>query len=178
MPATSTVTAVQIPAQASIIGLYPRHHLADAYALMLPADAAVNPEQLARFIFAQQPGWVNGLMAVRDAAVSLFGLKTARQLTAAGAARQAEHVGIFKIYGSTAQEVVLGEDDRHLDFRLSLLCTPSGQVGEHRLVLSTVVHCHNLLGRAYILLIAPFHRLIVQNSLRRAARIGWPRAGG
>lgn len=167
------VTAVDIPAQASITGLYPRHHLADAYALTLPAGATSNPEQLARFIFAQQPGWVSGLMALRDAAVSLFGLKTARRLSSASGTR----VGIFKLYASTAQEAVLGEDDRHLDFRLSLLCLPAGSEGEHRLVLSTVVHCHNLLGRNYIRLIAPFHRLIVRSSLRRAARRGWPRAG-
>jgi len=38
------------------------------------------------------------------------------------------------------------------------------------------VHCHNRLGRLYILVIAPFHRLVVQASLRRAAQIGWPSA--
>lgn len=172
MPATSSVTAVEIPLQASIVGLYPVTHLADAYAVTLPAGASTHPEQLARFIFSQQPRWVDGLMAIRDAVVSLFGLKTANQLTKTAGQR----VGIFKIYSSLAQEVVLGEDDSHLDFRLSLLCAPSASGGEQRLVLSTVVHCHNLLGRGYILLIAPFHRLIVRSSLRRAARVGWPRS--
>jgi hypothetical protein len=38
------------------------------------------------------------------------------------------------------------------------------------------VHCHNRLGRIYITLIAPFHRLVVEASLRRAARLGWPTA--
>jgi hypothetical protein len=42
------------------------------------------------------------------------------------------------------------------------------------LTLSTVVHCHNALGRTYIRVIAPFHRLIVKSCLRRAARTGWP----
>nr|WP_316638719.1 DUF2867 domain-containing protein [uncultured Roseateles sp.] len=168
MPAANaTVLPVSIPTQASITGLYPQIHLADAYATTLPAGASTNPEQLARFIFAQQPRWVDGLMAIRDTVVRLFGLKTARQLTTAAGTR----VGIFKLYSSNAQEVVLGEDDKHLDFRLSLLCT-----AERRLVLSTVVHCHNRLGRSYILLIAPFHRVIVQASLRRAARLGWPAA--
>jgi len=172
MPRTCTVTAVEIPLQASIAGLYPLTHLADAYAVTLPAESSANPEQLARFIFSQQPRWVDGLMVIRDAMVSLFGLKTANQLSKATGQR----VGIFKIYSSQAQEVVLGENDRHLDFRLSLVCTPSGAGGEHRLVLSTVVHCHNLLGRSYVFLIAPFHRLVVKASLRRAARIGWPRS--
>src|SRR5262249_55572186 len=46
-----------------------------------------------------------------------------------------------------------------------------------QLTVSTVVHCHNLLGRAYIMVIAPFHHLVVRASLRRAARVGWPKAG-
>jgi len=41
---------------------------------------------------------------------------------------------------------------------------------------STVVHCHNLLGRTYLRVIAPFHRLVVKASLDRAARVGWPSA--
>ena len=114
-------------------------------------------------------------MAVRDALVGRFGLKTAKQLTSLGAESKTGHVGIFKIYGTSPIEVVLGEDDKHLDFRLSVLCsgTPSPG-GKHHLTLSTVVHCHNRLGRLYIFVIAPFHRLIIQSSLRRAARNGWP----
>jgi hypothetical protein len=37
------------------------------------------------------------------------------------------------------------------------------------------VHCHNRLGRFYIFVIAPFHRLVVKASLRRAAALGWPK---
>jgi hypothetical protein len=87
-------------------------------------------------------------------------------------------IGIFKVYGKSETEIVLGEDDKHLDFRLSVLRTPdlSPTLGG-QLTVSTVVHCHNLLGRAYIFVIAPFHRLVVKASLRRAAHIGWPKAG-
>ena len=61
---------------------------------------------------------------------------------------------------------------------LSVLRTPdlSPPLGR-QLTVSTVVHCHNLLGRAYILVIAPFNRQVVKASLRRAAHIGWPKAG-
>jgi len=116
-------------------------------------------------------------MAVRDAVVDKFGLKTATQLTSLVAASGTDRVGFFKIYSASPTEVVLGEDDKHLDFRLSVLCTnqPSPD-GKRYLTLSTVVHCHNLLGRLYIRAIAPFHRLIVRSSLSRAARIGWPSA--
>lgn len=151
--------------------------LADAYSVPLPHGTAANPELLARFIFAQQAPWVTGLMKVRDTFVAGFGLKTSGQLTQLGVDGGAKRIGIFKIYSTTEHEIVLGEDDKHLDFRLSVLCsTPPAPAGERRLVLSTVVHCHNRLGRIYIFLIAPFHRRVVQSSLRRAARMGWPQA--
>jgi hypothetical protein len=71
----------------------------------------------------------------------------------------------------------LGENDKHLDFRVSILCTPgSPPTTGSRLTLSTVVYCHNRLGRAYLSVIAPFHRQVVKASLRRAANVGWPKA--
>jgi len=171
------VTPVSLPPESRVAAVYAATDLADAYSIELPAEASTNPEVLARFIFSQRSSWMTGLMAVRDAVVAGFGLKTARHLKSAGDENKKSRVGIFRIYSTGQTEIVLGEDDKHLDFRLSLLYsdTPS-PLGERRLTLSTVVHCHNRLGRAYIFLIAPFHRLIVQSSLRRAARIGWPRA--
>ncbi|HEX7889945.1 MAG TPA: DUF2867 domain-containing protein [Ramlibacter sp.] len=150
-------------------------NLADAYSIELPTGASTNPELLARFIFAHQAPWIGRLMTARDALVASFGLKTAKHLASAGEESGAGRLGIFRIYSTSSTEVVLGEDDKHLDFRLSVLCSGRSSPGAPRhLTLSTVVHCHNRLGRLYIFLIAPFHRLVVQSSLRSAARIGWP----
>lgn len=174
----ASATPVAFPAQSAITDLYERVHLADAFAIRLPPNGSNDPEVLARFLFAHQPAWVAGLMRVRDAVVACFGLKTGRQLAALAADAQAGRVGIFRIYASSATEIVLGEDDRHLDFRVSVLYSGGPARGTcARMTVSTVVHCHNLPGRAYILAIAPFHRMVVKASLRRAARIGWPPAG-
>ncbi|MCW5623645.1 MAG: DUF2867 domain-containing protein [Burkholderiales bacterium] len=171
------VTPVTLPPESTIARAYESTHLADAYSVDLPAGASTDPEQLARFIFSQQPAWINGLMTVRDSLVAAFGIKTAKHLASLGAEDRTGRVGIFKIYSRSKTEIVLGEDDKHLDFRLSVFCANRAALpGRSRLVLSTVVHCHNRLGRMYILLIAPFHRLVVQSSLRRAASIGWPPA--
>ena len=175
----AAVTQVDIPPESAVARLYAAPDLADAYAIRLPDDAVADAEALARFVFAQPAPWVEGLMRVRDGVVGIFGLKTARQLRAApAAAGRAARVGIFKVYASSPREVLLGEDDKHLDFRLSVLrqARSVGGVVTPWLVVSTTVHCHNRLGRAYILVIAPFHRQVVQSALRRAARIGWPQA--
>jgi hypothetical protein len=165
------VSPVVTPAQSGIARIYPSSHLADAYAIALPAAASTDPEVLARFMFAHQPAWIGKLMGVRDTIVGCFGLKTGKHLKTLEHTARAERVGIFKIYSRSNTEIVVGEDDKHLDFRASVLCS-SGPT----LTVSTVVHCHNLLGRVYLLVITPFHRMVVKASLRRAAQIGWPQA--
>jgi len=171
MPIQATVAApVSLPIHSGVARIYEPVHLADAFAIPLPADATRDPELLARFIVANQPAWVDRLTDLRDLIVACFGLKTAKHLAQVARKEQAERVGIFRIYSRSATEIVLGEDDKHLDFRVSVLC------GAHDVTVTTVVHCHNLLGRVYLFVIAPFHRWVVKASLRRAAKIGWPRA--
>jgi len=168
---------VSLPPESEIAKVYSSMNLADAYSIALPAGASTNPELLARFIFAHQAPWIGRLIAIRDALVAGFGLKTGKHLASLEAENRARRLSIFKIYSRSPTEVVLGEDDKHLDFRLSVLCSGQSLPGAKRhLILSTVVHCHNRLGRLYIFLIAPFHRLVVQSSLRNAARVGWPPA--
>ena len=148
-------------------------NLADTFAIQLLADASGNPEVLARFILLHQPAWVGWLTQARDAIVARFGLKTAKHL-----ASLADRVGVFKVYSANETEIVLGEDDKHLDFRVSFLCSgAAGPGGSHPLLVSTVVQCHNRWGRLYTFVIAPFHRLVVKASLGRAARVGWPKGG-
>jgi len=166
------VTSVPVPSSSAIAHFYESWHLADAFAIRLPAQASANPELLVRFIVAQQPAWIGWLTRVRDVIVARFGLKTAKQL-----ASLADRIGVFKVYSANQREVVLGEDDKHLDFRVSLLCSgEAGPQGRREIIVSTVVQCHNRLGRTYLFIIAPFHRMVVRASLVRAARVGWPLA--
>ena len=171
------VTSVALPSQSGIAHVYKSTNLADAFAIRLPIGASSDPDLLARFIFSHPPSWIGWLTKVRDMIVAGFDLKTAKHLASLANDAKANRVGIFKIYSTSETEVVLGEDDKHLNFRVSVLCS-AGVAPEsgRELVVSTVVHCHNRLGRAYIFIIAPFHRLVVKASLRRAAHIGWPPA--
>jgi hypothetical protein len=178
MPDTQhQVAAVSLPPESRVTMQYAKVDPADAYSIELPAGTSKDPEVLARFIFSQLPPWMRVLMKMRDTVGAGFGLKTARQLTRADAADHENRVGIFKVYSREPAEIILGEDDKHLDFRLSVLSSDAGSSpGRQRLILSTVVHCHNRLGRIYLFIIAPFHRLLVKSSMRHAARMGWPTA--
>ena len=96
--------SIEVPAESGIRQCYAVTNLADAYTIQLPSEATTNPEQLARFIFAHQAPWITRLMSIRDAIVAGFGLKTAKQLTAGKDSR----IGLFKIYSTTTNEIVLG----------------------------------------------------------------------
>ena len=172
---STLVTPVAIPPRSRIAHIYKSTNLADAYAIRLPIATPLDAELLARFIFTHQPSWIGTLTRIRDALVACFGLKTAKHLATLSQDASSKRIGLFKVYSRSKSEIVLGEDDKHLDFRVSVLCSDerSSEVGQ-QLILSTVVSCHNLLGRTYILVIAPFHRMVVKASLRRAANIGWP----
>src|SRR5882757_8671454 len=71
------VTLVSLPPESRIAKAYASTNLADAYSIELPSGASTNPELLARFIFSHQAPWISSLIAVRDAIVGRFGLKTA-----------------------------------------------------------------------------------------------------
>jgi hypothetical protein len=172
------VKQVAIPWQSAVATAFKSVNLADAYSIQLPSDASINPDILARFIFSVQPSWIGALTNVRDAIVAGFGLKTAKHLATLSSDATAPRISFFRVFGTSKNEVVLGENDKHLDFRVSILCAPGSPPSTRsQLTLSTVVHCHNLLGRTYLSIIAPFHRQVVKASRRRAAHIGWPKAG-
>jgi hypothetical protein len=172
------VESVAIPEQSSIACLFDSTNLTDAFAVRLPLGTVADPDVLWRFVMAEQPIWIAWLTNVRDVIAACFGLKTAKRLAARPNEADCDRIAFFRVYSRRESEIVLGEDDRHLDFRLSVLLSPdSSSTLGGQLTVSTAVHCHNLLGRAYIWVIAPFHRLVVKASLRRAAQIGWPKVG-
>ncbi len=158
MPSELTlVKPVALPTQSPVAALYKSTNLADAFAIQLPLGTSADPDVLWRFLISQQPSWIGWLTNVRDAIVACFGLKTAKELATLADEAKADRIGIFKVYGRSEAEIIMGEDDKHLDFRLSVLRSPgpSPTLGD-QLTVSTVVHCHNRLGRAYILVIALF----------------------
>jgi hypothetical protein len=152
------------------------------------------------------PRWVNACMSVRNGIVQMLGLKNLghlAELTAdkpAAAYRQGDRVGIFTLIEQQADEVLLGDSDKHLDVVLSLHRRTVLLAAEHSsgndalrdtagagatppaklqpepqttvITMTTVVHAHNLLGRIYMLPVRPMHRLIAPAGLASLARTG------
>ena len=160
--------AVPVPSDSVLAPLYVGADLLDAFAIHLPAGANDDLEVLVRAGFERPAGWIRALTRVRDAMMATVGVKSSRAIGAAAAAR-GPVIGYFPLLSKSAGELVVGEDDRHLDFRVAMLLRGSA-AGGRELVVVTVVHCHNRLGRMYLAVISPFHRVIARASLEQAAR--------
>lgn len=164
------IEQVGLPPSSRLASAYGQADFADAFSVNLSEAGTHDVESLARHIFAQQPAWIATLLQVRDTLVRPFGLKRAADLQTLGGDR----ISIFRVFERYEHEIVFGEDDLHLDFRLSVLVQPAAHGRPRRLILTTLVFYNRLLGRAYIGLIAPIHRMVVRASLRRAREVGWP----
>jgi hypothetical protein len=132
----------------------------DAYSIATD-DAAVDARHAAEKMLGQSPPWIRALLALRDLFVTPFGLKTAETARRATASR----IGLFPVLSETPQRIIAGLNDSHLDFRVVVDVAASGAGG--RVTATTVVRTHNLLGRVYLAIILPFHRLIVRAMLRQ-----------
>ena len=113
--------------------------------------------------------WFRLLLGLRDAVMAGFGIKTSSQMRRAAAKDPAAFIDFFHILWRSDREIVVGENDRRLDFRVSRLLRAAPDEVAHELVVTTVASRHNRLGRIYLALIAPFHRFVVKAHLRRMA---------
>jgi len=159
-----------LPPASRLSASYGQADFADAFSIDLPEAASGDAETLARHVFEQQPEWIAMLLGIRDRLVQPLGLKRAADLRSG----EGERISIFRVFERYRDEIILGEDDRHLDFRVSVLLQPASGSRPRRLIVTTLVFYNRLLGRAYIALIAPFHRLVVRTSLDQAQKRGWP----
>jgi len=92
-----------------------------------------------------------------------LGLKT----SGAGEPATGGMIGIFPVVSETPERLVAGFNDNHLDFRVVVDVATVG--AGQQVTATTLVRTHNWLGRTYLAVILPFHRLIVSSMLRRAA---------
>lgn len=158
---------IEAPSDSMIADWYPSASLLDTYFVPLhQTHTDVRP--LARRMLEQPPPGFRLLLGIRDAVMGRFGVKTSQQVRAAHGDNN--RMDFFPLLLASSEEVILGEDDRHLDFRLSLKLQRNAD-GPDFLLATTAVRCHNRLGRYYIWVIKPFHQWVVRSHLARAMRV-------
>ncbi len=126
-------------------------------------------------IFAHHPMWMKIALIARNRVVSLFGLDapTASEIInveVKSSYRVGEKIGVWPIFALTDTELVAGRDNKHLDFRLSVLRETNGEAAN--VVVSTICTVHNRFGKVYLFFIVPFHKWGVQRLLSNAIIAG------
>lgn len=163
------VESVAVPEYSLANQSFPQINYSDSYRVMLPDESIQNVASVTRLFLTAVPSWVSRLMKVRDRLVSLVGLKTSDQAERQNLTlEKGSRIGIFRVIDRTSHEILLGEDDRHLDFRVSLLLDEANE--RKYVTISTVVFFHNRLGRLYFSVIKKFHRTIVSAMLKSMMR--------
>lgn len=160
--------AVDLPLDSTLARLYDGAALADAFAITLSSACTADIDSLACTLFGKPSWWFRAMLACRDTLVAPFGIATSDQLRAQMQHSGALHIDFFPIVSRTSEELVLGADDQHLDFCTSVLIRKLLPDGQREIVVTTVAHSHNRLGRLYLTVIGPFHRFVVRSNLQRA----------
>ncbi len=159
--------------------LYNQHHnYADSFeGTVIYLQNSLTATDVAKAFFSSAPTWVDKLFLIRNKLVRVFGLKTSKNPT--NRAEQlanfncevGQQLGLFKVYSKSATEVIMGENDKHLNFRVSLLVTPlQNATRSKNITITTTVTFNNWFGKIYFMPVRPFHKPIVPTMLKGIIR--------
>jgi len=153
-----------IPENSMILKDFGKTDYLDVYQIRKQTNESV--DSITTQIFSL-PRWVNGLLKIRNSIVGKLGLKTGN--------KKDTNVEVYYPTGSKAvfftvidrndQEIVMGENDKHLNFRTSVYIDKNGLNSD--IYLSTLVHYNNFWGKLYFLPVKPFHKLIIKSLMQK-----------
>lgn len=132
----------------------------------------IGTTEIGKSFFESGPKWIDKLFTFRNNLVRFFGLKTSGKMTDRQKmldnfkCEKGEQLGLFKVFEKTADEIILGEDDKHLNFKVSLFIDHKENNPDKKLIISTTVKFNNWFGKLYFIPVRPFHKLIVPRMLK------------
>jgi hypothetical protein len=151
-------------------GVVEKAYFRDSYRVAL-ARPELSMVDIFFALFGHTPRWMKALLITRNAIARCFGLQaptvaeiltpTMRPTYSVG-----DKIGPWPIFFIGDNELVAGRNNKHLDFRLSVLKVVDGDAAS--VVVSTVCSVHNVFGKIYLFFIVPFHRSGVQTLLSNA----------
>ena len=167
------IIKTKIPQSSLLYQNHNQYNYIDSYEGMVSDEKdKISIVDVARAFLKPGPKWIDNLFKLRNKIVSLFGLKTPNKMDNANRPNNikfkiGERVGLFKVFDRTNNEIILGEDDKHLNFKVSLLLSEQkNNKLNKKITVTTIVIYNNWFGRLYFFPVKPFHKLIVQSGLK------------
>lgn len=172
------VVKSKLPENSVLNGNHKKYDYVDSFqGTFVDLENRVNTTDIGISFFTSGPKWVDKLFILRNKIVSVFGLKTSGDISDRQKqldnfkCESGEQLGLFRVFNKTDNEVVLGEDDQHLNFRISLFVNNSKTDSSKKaLTISTTVEFKNWFGRLYFLPVRPFHKFIAPTILKGIIR--------
>lgn len=171
----ATAVSTKIPPGSRLPEIFtPRAWFQDVHSAPLTVRHETMPD-LFFSIFGHHPSWMKAMLIARNRLAARWGLAVApddeilapsvKPTYAVG-----DRIGPWPTYALADDEIIAGRDNRHLDFRVSILRTrgPDGAA----VTVTTLCQPHNLAGKAYLVAIAPFHIVGMRWLLANAVRQG------
>lgn len=145
----SKVRLVELPKQSALHRRIESADFIDCYCV----SSCLTPRKAAEII-TSFPSWANMLLRLRGFVTAPFGLSN-------DGPDAEDKLGAFPVESETDYELIAGFNDRHLNFRVSVISN------DGCVYLATWVHPHNIGGKLYLRAIMPFHIIIARNALKR-----------
>lgn len=169
-----TITKTEIPKDSLLNNNKNTYDYVDSFqGAFIDKFQRIGPTEIAKLFFSSSPKWIDRLLTLRNIIVKPFGLKGSenvperQKMIDSFNFEKGEQIGLFKVFDITGKEIIVGEDDKHLNYRVSLLIDSNNQDStDKKIIISTTVKFNNLFGRLYFLPVRPFHKLIVPTILK------------
>jgi hypothetical protein len=121
-------------------------------------------------IFTRRPGWMNLMLIARNKAAAIAGLEVPTTSEIMNMEKRdryfvGEKIGPWPIFFLGSDELVAGRDNKHMDFRLSIMKVHDDGPS---VVVSTLCMVHNKFGQYYLSSITPFHKFGVRRLMASA----------
>lgn len=162
--ALKKIESLEAPPRAAIIqsGFGAADYI-DAYKIVASEDGSIDTILNKAF---KLPAWTLVLLKMRNSLVSSFGLKTDQFISTDKTHYEiGSKAALFTVIDRNENEIVMGEADKHLNFRTSVRRLEEN--GKISVCLTTIVKYNNAWGRVYFFFVKPFHRAIMKSLLKR-----------
>ena len=167
------ITETEIPSLSVLNRDGTAYHYTDSYQSSFRTNQRLDIADAGKLFFKCAPKQVELLFTLRNRIAGLLGLKIPRKISDRQKqidnfqAEPGEQFGLFKVFKKTENELILGRDGKHLNFRVSLFLVHLLNEPEKKtLIVTTAVEYNNWFGRVYFALIRPFHRFIAAQMLK------------
>ena len=157
-----------IPENSIISKDFKETHYCDSFLIMKQTND--NLDKITTDIF-KTPKWADILMSIRNTIVKIVGLKGGgykKDINISDYYPIGSKAVYFTVIDRNENEIVMAENDKHLNFRVSVMINRQGN--EVAIYLTTIVKFNNAVGRLYFLPVKPFHRIICISLLNRISK--------